>query len=71
MSLIKMVEEMILKGHAPILNGDHSVNIWVKNVGFHNGPGCQKCGHSWCEHCWHGSPIYPRETIEECPIKEK
>lgn len=36
---------------------DGEVDIFVLNYGFHNGPGCIKCGDEWCHHC--KGPIVP------------
>jgi len=53
-------DEMIAKGHTPILEKDGRLNFLAYNEGFHNGPKCSKCGWSCCMHC---DPI---ESIPPC-----
>jgi hypothetical protein len=52
------------KGHKWFKNEDGNVDIWRVDVGFHNGPKCELCGYSFCEHCkkW--------EDIPECTVKD-
>ena len=50
-------------GHELIRNENGKVNQFVLDVdnesfGGHNGPGCRRCGESWCQHC--------NNEIEEC-----
>lgn len=42
---------LVANGHTPVMTEEGYLDVWVMNVGFHNGPGCSKCGMSWCEHC--------------------
>lgn len=47
-------DAMKAKGHLPMMDElyDHpELNIWVVDVGFHNGPGCETCHWSCCMHC--------------------
>ena len=44
----KRMKEM---GHDPILNKEGDMDVWVVDHELHNGPGCKKCGKSWCYHC--------------------
>ena len=38
------------RGHTLKMDGA-SVDYFVESEGFHNGPGCTKCGWSACMHC--------------------
>lgn len=38
--------------------------MWAMDVGFHNGPMCQRCYHSVCEHC------EPDWDDDECIVDE-
>ena len=38
-------------GHVLERGSDGEVDIFVLDAGYHNGPGCVKCGLSWCHHC--------------------
>lgn len=40
-----------VKGHKLRRDDDGCVDGFVCCSGFHNGPGCETCGDSWCEHC--------------------
>lgn len=40
-----------VKGHKLCRDDDGCVDGFVCDSGFHNGPGCETCGDSWCEHC--------------------
>lgn len=42
---------MRAKGHTPVLYSFGSLDHFVMESGFHNGPGCSVCGWSCCEHC--------------------
>ena len=42
--------------HDWIRDKNGEIDMWQLDVGFHNGPACSRCGHSFCEHC---------ETFEE------
>ena len=60
----KWMEEFRAKGHEPILNDDGDgggLDLFVTSHGFHNGPGCKKCGWTGCMHCIRS------EKIPECP----
>lgn len=50
------------KGHVWKLDEDGNVDTFYLDYDFHNGPGCVKCGYTFCEHC--------DSEITECPIKE-
>lgn len=45
------------KGHTPKMDSDGTMNEWVVNSGFHNGPGCEACDWSCCQHCTSESEI--------------
>lgn len=41
---------------------DGEVDMFVIDIGIHNGPGCEACGFTVCEHCersW--------ENLDDCP----
>lgn len=38
-------------GHKLMLNEEGQVDFWIVDSNFHNGPGCELCGKSWCWHC--------------------
>lgn len=45
-------------GHVPIMRPGYDdatdppmLDEWVLDEGFHNGPGCEVCGMTWCMHC--------------------
>lgn len=37
--------------HDWVKNSDGSIDEWAVDCGFHNGPMCKRCGHSFCVHC--------------------
>ena len=43
-------------------NGE--IDMWVMDVGYHNGPGCKRCHATFCEHC---DPDWDKE---ECEVDE-
>jgi len=47
-------------GHVLKRDEDGCIDIWVTDSGFHNGPGCESCGHSWCYHCT------PSSALRQC-----
>lgn len=48
------------KGHVwKTLQNSDEIDIFAYDEGFHNGPGCIKCGFSFCHHC--------SVVIRECP----
>lgn len=49
------------KGHFVALNEEGKPDFWVCEYDHHNGPGCETCGESWCEHC-----VGP-EAVGPCP----
>jgi hypothetical protein len=51
-------------GHKLVRREDGSVNEWVldDDNNFHNGPGCELCGQSWCQHC-----LRRNLSIQKCP----
>lgn len=53
------IAAMIAKGHTPRMNDDGSVDIFVTDVGHHNGPGCSVCRDTWCQHCTAPEKIEP------------
>lgn len=52
-------------GHRLIRSEDGTVDIFRLDSGYHNGPECELCGETWCQHC--------RRDIEPCEkaIKDK
>jgi len=52
------------QGHKPIKVGGY-INIFVTDSGYHNGPGCTKCGWTACWHC--SGP----EDIPKCVTPER
>lgn len=38
-------------GHVLKRGSYGDIDIFVRDNGFHNGPGCELCGESWCHHC--------------------
>lgn len=42
--------------HDWIKDDDGEIDEWMLDVGYHNGPMCSRCNHSFCVHC---------ETYEE------
>jgi hypothetical protein len=40
------------------------IDIFVMDVGYHNGPGCVTCGDSWCHHCEDAISPCSRPMIE-------
>ncbi len=38
-------------GHKLVRDADGSVDCWMLDHDYHNGPGCELCGESWCHHC--------------------
>lgn len=49
------IDALKAKGHVPRMvsyeEGETYLNMFVLDCGFHNGPGCETCGWSTCEHC--------------------
>lgn len=43
-------DAMKRQGHVPIMYGDE-IDMWVMDYEYHNGPGCQVCHWSCCQHC--------------------
>ena len=39
------------RGHTWRKNERGEIDIMAYNVGFHNGPVCEKCGYGFCHHC--------------------
>lgn len=54
----RWMEAMKAKGHVPVVEDDGSLDMFVCDGGYHNGPGCSSCGWSTCHHC---------ERIEDIP----
>jgi len=44
-------EALEAAGHKLRHDEDGEVDIFVMDVGYCNGPGCELCGESWCHHC--------------------
>lgn len=44
------------------------IDIWQLDVGHHNGPRCQRCGHMFCVNC---VDDYEKEINEPCVIEHK
>ena len=52
------------RGHTPIMmdwgDGEPAhLDVFVCEEGWHNGPGCETCGASWCHHCLQPESIQP------------
>jgi len=47
-------------GHRLIRNGDGKVDFFAMEFEYHNGPMCELCDDSWCEHC--------RDSISPCQV---
>lgn len=56
-----MPKQLVEGGHAFITNDDGTIDHWQYEGGFHNGPRCENCKVSWCEHC------EPEIYEEQCP----
>jgi hypothetical protein len=41
---------MKAKGHLPRMSNGR-IDMFVEDAGCHNGPGCETCDWSCCEHC--------------------
>lgn len=39
-------------------HADGTIDVFAYEVGYHNGPACERCGYSYCEHCQDG-PTQP------------
>ncbi len=44
-------EAMVRNGHVPRLDDDGKIDMMAMFADFHNGPACDTCHMSWCEHC--------------------
>lgn len=44
-------EKLEAAGHRLIRTKDGDVDMFRLSVGYHNGPECEFCGSSWCQHC--------------------
>ena len=48
---------------------DGKIDEWVLDYGYHNGPGCKRCGYSFCMHCkpngWNAEPCV--KDYYQCP----
>ena len=57
-------DAMISKDHTPIMDSSYTnepiLDIFVTDVGLHNGPGCATCGWTDCMYC------IDIEDIPEC-----
>lgn len=60
-------EKLEAAGHVLYRTEDGDVNCWIVDGGYHNGPGCLRCGDAWCEHCDEGKiePCTAMNTVEE------
>lgn len=56
-------EKLEAAGHVLRRDGGGYIDIFVMDIGYHNGPGCVNCGESWCHHC--------EDLIEPCIGKEE
>ena len=50
--------------HDWIRDKNGEIDMWVMDVGFHNGPGCKRCGVTVCECC---NPDYDQD---KCVVDE-
>ena len=66
------VDAMIGNGHVPQMDEDGSLDIFVCDNDYHNGPGCAECSDNWCWHCDDPSVVgpcpAPQERQEEAEI---
>jgi hypothetical protein len=52
-------------GHKLVRDKDGDIDFFQLDAGFHNGPGCEKCHETWCQHCemrkpeWNFPPCNP------------
>jgi hypothetical protein len=44
-------DALVAQGHTPVLNECGDLDVFVCNVGHHNGPGCSTCHWDDCWHC--------------------
>lgn len=51
-------------GHVLRRDEDGRVDIFAYSVGYCNGPVCEACNTSWCEHCDSPSDIRPCDAGE-------
>lgn len=49
-----------MKLHNFIRDDDGDIDVFQLDIGYHNGPKCQDCGASFCQHC------YPERMDEAC-----
>lgn len=38
-------------GHKLVRDEDGEIDSSQLDADYHNGPGCEKCHETWCEHC--------------------
>lgn len=38
-------------GHKLVRDEDGEVDVFQCDADYHNGPGCEKCHETWCQHC--------------------
>ena len=50
-------EAFIAAGHSFVKDGDGNPDFFVISQEFHNGPECETCGWSCCQHCTPKSDI--------------
>lgn len=46
------------QGHRLVRDEDGEIDVFVLDCEYHNGPGCELCGESWCHHC--------RDEVDAC-----
>jgi hypothetical protein len=55
----KWISALIKNGHTPIIDNNNKLDIFVKDSGDCNGPGCSTCKMSYCMHCFTTDQIKP------------
>jgi hypothetical protein len=45
-------KQLVEGGHMFVTTDDEgTIDNWQYDSGFHNGPRCENCNMTWCEHC--------------------
>ena len=58
--------QVVKDGHKFALEPDGQVDVWRMEVEYHNGPHCNSCDESFCQHC--DRQIYT-EVCEQAKIE--
>ena len=57
---MKFIEKAQELGHRLYKDENGNIDIWRLDSGDHNGPECERCQVSWCQHCG-------ESQLKECP----